>query len=72
MAALEILRDAALKRLAAEVTGWWAAIVDERKWRRDAGEALVRARMFQAPDLDAHLAKVLPPLQFSYFSLCQV
>ncbi|KAK9916879.1 hypothetical protein WJX75_008268 [Coccomyxa subellipsoidea] len=72
VAALTILRDAALKRLPAELTGWWIAIVDERKWRRDTGEALVRARLFQLPDLDAHLAKVLssgrlgaPPLEFA-------
>ena len=58
VAALTILRDAALKRLPAELTVCWIAIVDERKWRRDAGEALVRARLFQLPDLDAHLAKV--------------
>lgn len=67
MAALTILRDAALKRLPAELTGWWVAIVDERKWRRDTGEALVRARLFQLPDLDAHLAKVSnfsPPRSF--------
>jgi hypothetical protein len=68
VAALTILRDAALKRLPAELTGWWIAIVDERKWRRDTGEALVRARLFQLPDLDAHLAKVFnpsPPCSFS-------
>ena len=61
VAALTILRDSALKRLPAELTALWVAMIDERKWRRDAGEALVRARLFQAPDLDAHLAKVFPP-----------
>lgn len=61
VAALEILRDSGMKRLPVELTGWWVGIQDERKWRRDAGEALVRARMLQAPDLDAHLAKVRSP-----------
>ena len=61
-AALEILRDSACKRLPLEVTAMWAALADERKWRRDAGETLLRARLLSLPDLDAHLAKVEMPL----------
>ena len=42
------------------MTAWWAALTDERKWRRDCGEALLRARLFHLHDLDAHLAKASP------------
>jgi hypothetical protein len=54
-----MLRDSACKRMPLELTAMWAGLADERKWRRDAGEALVRARLLSPPDLDAHLAKVL-------------
>jgi len=42
-AALGALRDGPLRRLGADCTAWWAGLPDERKWRREAGEALPRA-----------------------------
>ena len=56
-----MLRDSACKRLPLEATAMWTALPDERKWRRDAGEALLRARLLSLPDLDAHLAKAGQP-----------
>ena len=59
-AALAALRDSGvLRRLGVDATAWWAGLPDERKWRRDAGEALLRARLLHPPDLDAHLSQVL-------------
>ncbi len=56
-AALGALRDGPLRRLGADCTAWWAGLPDERKWRREAGEALLRARLLHPPELDAHLSQ---------------
>lgn len=69
-AALVILRDSAVKRLPQELTSWWAGLLDERKWRKDAGETLVRNRLFHAPDLDAHLTKVVLGQITGYSFVC--
>ena len=58
-AALACLRDRAVRRLAADVTAWWAAAPDDRRWRRDAGEALLRARLLQPAAVDGLLTKAL-------------
>jgi hypothetical protein len=59
-AALGALRDGPLRRLGADCTAWWAGLPDERKWRREAGEALLRARLLHPPELDAHLSQARP------------
>jgi CCR4-NOT transcription complex subunit 1 len=57
--ALEALRERVIPRLPAEVTAHFVNLTDEGKFRRDACEALVRARILVPADLDIHLAKSL-------------
>ena len=51
-------------RLAGEIAGMWnnlsRAIGDDRKWRYDAIEALLRHRLLALPDIDAQVAEVSP------------
>ncbi|KAK9843414.1 hypothetical protein WJX81_000935 [Elliptochloris bilobata] len=68
--ALAALRDSGvLRRLGADATAWWGGLPDERKWRRDAGEALLRARLLHPPDLDAHLSQVLGSGQLGHMAV---
>ena len=48
-----------MRRLAADATAWWASAPDDRRWRRDAGEALLRARLLQPAAVDGVLTKAL-------------
>lgn len=58
IAAMAALRDAAYPRMAIFTTNWFVNMEDDRKFHREIGEALVRARLLQLPELDTHLAKV--------------
>ena len=58
VAALEVLREAAVRRLPVELTAWFTQLPEEGKFRRDVGEALLRGGLLYLPDLDLYLAKV--------------
>ena len=45
--------------MSADLTAAWIGLPDDRKWRKDVVEAALRARALYAPELDAHLSKVL-------------
>lgn len=45
--------------MTADLTATWIGLPDDRKWRKDVAEAALRARALNAPELDAHLSKVL-------------
>jgi CCR4-NOT transcription complex subunit 1 len=47
------------RRLAAEATQLWVALVSEAKFNRDVGERLLGRGLLVLPDVDAYLARVL-------------
>lgn len=59
VAALSLLKARLPGRFPTELTGLWTGLTDDRKWRRDVAEALLRARLLNGPEMDAHLAKIL-------------
>ena len=59
MAALSALRTRLPVRLPTELVNWWAGLPDPARWRRDVVEALLKARLMHAPELDNQLAKIL-------------
>ena len=60
VAAIVLIQSRRLSpRFPADLTALWVGLADDRKWRKDAAEALLRARLLHAPELDAHLSKVL-------------
>ena len=59
VAALSLLKARLPGRFPTELTGLWTGLAEDRKWRRDVAEALLRARLLNGPEMDAHLSKVL-------------
>ena len=58
-AALLLLRERLPGRFPTDLTGLWTGLAEDRKWRKDVAEALLRARLLSGPEMDAHLNKVL-------------
>ena len=58
-AALSLLKGRLPGRFPTDLTGLWTGLAEDRKWRKDVAEALLRARLLNGPDMDAHLSKVL-------------
>ena len=59
VAALSLLKARLPGRFPTELTGLWTGLAEDRKWRRDIAEALLRAKLLNGPEMDAHLSKVL-------------
>lgn len=59
VAALEVLKETAVRRLPVELTAWFAQLPEDGKFHKDVGEALLRGGLLYLPDLDLYLAKVL-------------
>lgn len=59
VAAIVLLRSRLPPRFPAELTALWIGLPDDRKWRKDVVEALLRAKLLHAPELDAHMSKFL-------------
>ena len=46
-------------RFSTDLTTLWAGLAEDRKWRKDIAEALLRAKLLNGPEIDTHLCKVL-------------
>lgn len=64
VAALTLLGSQANgQTLVSDLTQTWISMGDERKWRKEGVEALVRARLLTLSELDSHVYKKLSAKQ---------
>jgi hypothetical protein len=59
VAALALLMSRLPPRFSTDLTSLWAGLADDRKWRKDIAESMLRAKLLNGPEVDTHLCKVL-------------
>ena len=59
VAALSLLKSRLPGRFPTDLTALWTSLAEDRKWRKDVAEALLRVRLLNGPEMDAHLNKIL-------------
>lgn len=59
VAALSLLKGRLPARFSTDLTGLWTGLAEDRKWRKDIAEALLRAKLINGPEMDADLNKTL-------------
>ncbi len=59
VAALALLMSRLPARFSTDLTTLWAGLSEDRKWRKDIAEAMLRSKLLNGPEVDTHLCKVL-------------
>jgi len=59
VASLALLMGRLPARFSTDLTSLWAGLADDRKWRKDIAESMLRAKLLNGPEVDTHLCKVL-------------
>lgn len=59
VAALALLMSRLPPRFSTDLTSLWAGLADDRKWRKDIAESMLRVKLLNGPEVDTHLCKVL-------------